>query len=651
MTKTFDSLPEFEAALTQVQEAAAAYYDADSLHMTDADYDALVGRIQASVDAFGWDDRGVLTEVAAGVSAGGDVVHIVPMLSLQKATEVEELTAFVKRIGNIPTVTEVKLDGLAVSASYINGRLAWVTTRGDGQTGEDVTAQAQGILGLPVVVEGGFDGTVRGEVFMTEADFEVSNVNRVADGSSAPFVNPRNAVAGSLRKAGTVSQMSFAAYDAFGPDIDLPTHTARMATLETLGFTTARSLVSIDSTDDAQTVIAAIESARPTLGFPIDGAVIKADLIADRDRLGAQSRHPRWALAWKYAAEEVHSILRGIDIAVGRTGRVSFTAVIDPVFVAGATVGKATLHNVDFITANRLGIGSDVLVSRANDVIPRVVGLDTAHNKTVTTWTAPADCPQCGQPFDTSEVMWRCYSPECSIVGAVTYFASRDAMDIDGLGETVAEALVNAELVTTIADLYDLTVADLTSLELTDGRLFGAKNAQKVYDGIQKSKTQPFNRVLTGLNIRMTGRSVSRWLASEFHTMTALRAATVAQVATIEKMGPTKAEFVVEGIKARADIIDRLAAAGVNMGSEPTAAAADLPLAGKTYVVSGSVPGYTRTTVQERIEALGGKASGSVSKATTALVTSETDTSKAKKAAELGITVIDPAEFARLLAD
>lgn len=647
--KPFATEVEFEDALAQAQRAAKVYYDGTDagLVMTDQDYDALVDRIQATVDTHGWDDRGVLTEVAAGVSAGGDVVHTVPMLSLTKAVSAEELAAFIKRIGNIPTVTEVKLDGLAVSASYINGRLAWVTTRGDGQTGEDVTAQAQGILGLPVVVADSFDGTVRGEVFMTEADFEVSNVNRVASGG-APFVNPRNAVAGSLRKAGTVSQMSFAAYDAFGPDIDLPTHGDRMATLEALGIQTARSLVDIDSADDAQTVIAAIEAARPTLGFPIDGAVIKADLIADRDRLGAQSRSPRWALAWKYAAEETRSVLRDIEVAVGRTGRVSFTAIIDPVFVAGATVSKATLHNYDFITANRLGIGSDVLVSRANDVIPRVVGLDTEHNKTVTPWVAPTDCPQCEQPLDTSEIMWRCHSPECSLVGWVTYFASRDAMDIDGLGESIVVALVDAGLISDVADLYDLTVADLAALDLSEGRQLGDKNAAKIHANIAKSKAQPFNRIVTGLGIRMTGRSVSRWLATEFHTMDALRAATVAQVATIDKMGPTKAQFVVDGLKARATVIDRLAAAGVNMGAEPTEQG-DFPLAGQTYVVSGSVPGYTRTTVAERIEALGGKASGSVSKTTTALVSSETGTAKAKKAAELGITVIDPAEFARLL--
>jgi DNA ligase (NAD+) len=396
-------------------------------------------------------------------------------------------------------------------------------------------------------------------------------------------------------------------------------------------------------------VIALIETLRPTLDFDIDGAVVKVDSEMARDRIGVASRHPKWALAWKYAAEETRSVLRDIEVTVGRTGRVAFTAVIEPVDVAGATVGKATLHNADFIAANRLGIGSDVLVSRANDVIPRVVGLDTERNATVTPWTPPTDCPQCGEAFDISQANWRCHTAECSVVGWLTYFAGRDNLSIDGLGESIVEALVDADLVSSPADLYDLSVADLATLETCEGRQLGEKNAQKIYDSIQKSKTQPFNRVLAGLGIRLTGRSVSRWLAAEFHTMQALQAATVSQIAAIEKMGAVKAQAVVDGLTARTDVIERLADAGVNMGSEATEQG-DLPLAGQTYVVSGTVPGYTRTTVQERIETLGGKASSSVSNATAALVTSETETSKAKKAAELGIPVIDPTEFAQMLA-
>lgn len=651
MTETFTSEAEFAAAIEQVRAAAAAYYDSTDLLMSDEDYDRLVDMVEATVEATGWDDHGVLTQVAAGQSAGGDVVHSVPMLSLAKATTPKELSAFLSRIQGAATVTEPKLDGLAISAVYVDGQLVQAATRGDGTTGEDVTAQAMSIHGLPVVA-GDFTGEVRGEVFMTRSDFEVSNVNRVAEGGDV-FKNPRNAVAGSLRKVGTKSKMSFAAYDAFGPSVDTyKTYSGRLDAIEAFGFATARQLVDVDSTDDPQTVIAAIETLRPTLDFDIDGAVVKVDDYAARDRIGVASRHPKWALAWKYAAEETRSILRDIEVTVGRTGRVAFTGVIDPVYVAGATVGKATLHNYHFIKSNRLGVGSEVLVTRANDVIPRIVGLDTPNNALVVKFEPPLNCPQCEEPFDTSEVNWRCHSPECSTVGWVSYFGSRDAMDIDGLGDTVVEALVGAGLVTNPADLYDLTIDDLATLELAEGRQFGTKNATKVFASIQASKNQPLNRVITGLGIRMTGRSVSRWLASEFGTMEALCAATVAQISAIEKMGATKAQAVVDGLKARADVIARLAAAGVNMGSEK-ADTGDLPLAGMTVVVTGAMTGplasKSRNEMNELIEAKGGKASGSVSAKTSLLVCGEEGSSKFVKAQSLGVRIVTPEEFAAMI--
>jgi DNA ligase (NAD+) len=648
MTETFTTEAEFAAAIERVRTAAAAYYDSTDLLMSDQEYDRLVDMAQATVDATGWDDGGVLTQVAAGQSAGGDVVHTVPMLSLAKATTPKELSAFLSRIQGAATVTEPKLDGLAISVVYVNGDLVQAATRGDGTTGEDVTAQARAISGLPVAA-GDFTGEVRGEVFMTISDFEASNVNRVAEGSPA-FKNPRNAVAGSLRKVGTKSVMSFASYDVLGVNSD--SYTSRLDFIETLGFQTARSLIPVDATGDPQTVIAEIEAARPTLDFEIDGAVVKVDSDAKRTQIGVASRHPKWALAWKYAAEETRSILRDIEVTVGRTGRVAFTGIIDPVQAAGATVARATLHNADFIAAQGLGIGSDVLVTRANDVIPRIVGLDTDNNAQVAVWTPPTDCHQCGEPFDRSQVNWRCHSPECSVVGWISYFGSRDAMDIDGLGETVAEALVTSGLVTTPADLYDLTISDLAALELGDGRELGEKNAAKVFSSIQKSKEQPFNRVITGLGIRMTGRSVSRWLASEFETMDALQSATASQIAAIEKMGAVKAQAVVDGLTARADVIARLADAGVNMGSEKSDAG-NLPLAGMTVVVTGAMTGplasRSRNEMNELIEAKGGKASGSVSKNTSLLVCGEEGSSKFAKAQSLGVTIVTPEEFAGMI--
>jgi DNA ligase (NAD+) len=651
MSESFATETEFTAAVADVLAAAAAYYHDDRLVMADADYDLLVDRIEASVAVNpDWDDRGVLTQVAASTAGSGDVVHAVPMLSLAKATTAKELSVFLSRIGKTVTVTEPKLDGMAVSVRYLNGELTQAATRGDGATGEDVTAQAQAISGLPVVVDG-FTGEVRGEVFMTRTDFDASNASRVADGGEM-FKNPRNAVAGSLRKVGTRSRMSFAAYDVLGVDED--SYSARLDVIESLGFQTARSLIPVDSTDDPQTVIALIETLRPTLDFDIDGAVVKVDSEMARDRIGVASRHPKWALAWKYAAEETRSVLRDIEVTVGRTGRVAFTAVIDPVDIAGSTVGKATLHNADFIATHRLGIGSDVLVSKANDVIPRVVGLDTDNNATIAPYSPPTVCQQCEEPFDTSEVNWRCHSAECSIVGSVTYFASREAMDIDGLGEVVAEALVSTQLVSNVADLYDLTVNDFATLELSEGRVLGEKNAVKIVNALNESKAQPFNRVVTSLGIRKTGRTMGRRLAAHFTTMDKLMSATIADLTSVEGVASEKARHIRDGLTANANIIDRLAAAGVNMGSQQSADMGDLPLAGKTVVVtgamSGSLAGKSRNEMNELIEAAGGKASGSVSKATSFLVCGEEGSSKYVKAQSLGVRIVTPEEFAEMVS-
>ncbi len=652
----FTSLDDFNVAVTTATEAAAAYYDTDTLKLTDAEYDALISRIEASVAANpNWDAEELLNAVAAGTSAGGDVVHTIAMLSLAKVTEESELADFLTRISGTETVTEVKLDGMAIKAVYEKGNLVIAATRGDGATGENVIAQAQNIAGLPLTVPTLTDLEVRGEVYMSETDFETASTNRVAAGKKA-FVNPRNATAGTLRNADLTYEapLSFAAYDAYGPEVEnLPTHTSRMAHLTSLGFSTAIALLpNLNATDDAATMIEKIGEERPTLGFPIDGAVVKVNDIATREKFGAISRTPKWAIAWKYAAAEARSVLRSIEVGIGRTGRISLIGVIDPVFVAGATVNKATLHNPDFVTGQGLGIGSVVAVVRANDVIPRITAV-IGEQTGVDAWVPPTVCPQCGEPWNKDSVLWRCLTPACSAVGALTYWCSRDALDIDRVGEAVCEALVNTGLAKDVADLYDITLDQWINLQVGvtaagAPRLLGSANATVIMEELEASKQQPLARVYTGLGIRMTGRSVSRWLAKRFPSMELLRNATVDEVAEIDKMGPIKAQSVVAGIAKMAPIINRLAASGLTMEAELTEG--EKPLAGKTYVVSGSVPGYTRTTIAERIDALGGTSSSSVSVRTTALVTSETDTSKAKKAAELGIPVIDPAEFAALIA-
>lgn len=658
MTETALTEAEFTAAVDRAQAAARSYYDSGDVLMTDADYDALLDRVAEAKRAHPeWDDRGVTTRVAAGASAGGDVRHPVPMMSLGKVTGADEVRDFVASLDGDPCLVEVKLDGLAVRVVYESGRLALAALRGDGTTGEDVTAQVlRGVTGLPARLTTGWTGEVRGEIYMTVGDFEAASANRVAAGGK-PFINSRGAVAGSIRAADRAYEtpMTFAAYDVSG---DFASHRERMAHAAELGFPVAGRLATgeVQVATDAEAALAAVArigELRRGLEFPIDGAVLTADLESTRRRLGSGSRTPYWAAAFKYPADTGSTVLRDIEVRVGRTGRISLRAVLDPVFVDGTTITYATLHNPKFVEEQGLAIGQTVAVWRAGDVIPRVTAPIGEQPHGLTPWTPPETCPQCGEPWDRSSLLWRCHTASCSATNALEYWCSRDAMDVEGAGEALCVALVTTGLANDVADLYTLTEEQLAELPVGNTKaggvvLLGKLNAAKVIASLERSKSQPFNRVITGLGIRMTGRSVGRWLAARFKTMTALRAATVEEIAEIDKMGLVKAQHVVDGLAAMSGVIDRLAAAGVTMSVPETAG--DKPFEGRTYVVSGSVPGYTRTTVSERIEELGGRASGSVSASTTALITAETTTAKAVKAAKLGVPVIDPATFAAMLA-
>ncbi|KQP63164.1 NAD-dependent DNA ligase LigA [Nocardioides sp. Leaf285] len=667
---------DFDDAVARAGQAAALYYDGETQTLTDADYDDLVERIAATATANPtWandDSEAILGSVAAGASAGGDVTHPDRMLSLGKIspdtagedTNKAEAAALVVKAPS-GVVVEPKMDGLAIRVEYVEGRLFLAATRGDGMTGENVTEQVRrGVEGLPLTLSERFTGEVRGEVYMTEAQFAQAQVLRAERGGK-PFVNPRNATAGCLRKSGAENAMplSFAAYDLTST---LTSHHDRMSEAEGLGLGTARATVTARGLDlapvteaqGAVDLITAIEALRPTLGFDIDGAVVKADHDIDRGALGEGSRTPHWAIAYKYPPQQGTSRILDIEVRTGRTGRISLRARIEPVFVGGTTITYASVHNPSWITEQGIGVGSAVLVERRGDVIPRIEApLDPAANEGIATWVAPEACPTCGETWDKTSLLWRCHTPSCSVVGRITYFASRDCMDVEGLGESIATALVEADLVTSIADLYDLTLAQWATLPVGDTgrhlgtRVLGETVARKIMSNLEASKAQPFNRVITALGIRMTGRSVGRWLASAHPTMDRLRAASIEDIASIERLGAIKATYIVNGLAAMSTVIDRLAAAGVNMGTEPVADDSPKPLAGKSVVISGAVPaGYkNRTEAQEAIEAAGGKASGSVSKTTSYLVTDETTTSKAKKAASLGVPVIDPADFAALL--
>lgn len=653
---------EFDEAVEKAISAANAYYHSSTVAMTDADYDELVERISITIGINPeWDAKGVLDKVAAGTPSLGDVAHPVAMLSLDKAKEESELQSFLNRINGADTCTEVKLDGIAVRVEYREGHLALVATRGDGTRGEDITRRARNVSGLPLSLPSPLSIEVRGEVFMTDEDFMRASSNRVAAGKSA-FVNPRNATAGVLRneEAGYDAPLSFAAYDASGDALDsVSSYRERMQHLSSLGIQTALSLLpDVEASANPSLVIAEMGALRESLNFPIDGAVIKVDSYGVREALGAVSRHPRWALAWKFPAAEAESTLRDIEVTIGRTGRMALTAVIDPVHVAGATVTRATLHNVDFVLKQGLGIGSRVIVVRAGDVIPRVTA-KMQDNSTGAVWQPPAHCTQCGEEWDKSSVLWRCRSTQCSTVAALVYWASRDCLDIERLGEVACEALVNESLASTVADLYDLRLEDLASLPLGmnasgSERLLGELNAREILLGLERSKQQPLHRVITGLGIRMTGRSVGRWLAQHFGSMRALRAATVEEIAQIHRLGEVKARSIVEGLEAMGPVIDRLEAAGLTMTEASIGEGEERPLAGMTIVVtgamSGALDGLSRNEMNELIERNGGKASGSVSAKTSLLVCGEEGSSKYQKAVSLGIRVVTPEEFASMVS-
>jgi DNA ligase (NAD+) len=652
----FDSRESYEQAVAAATAAATSYYDSDQLLMSDHDYDQLVARISATEQVHGYRSA-VTTQVAAGASDGGDVTHSEPMLSLDNVFSPEELVGWYQRLcdtlgGNpVEVCVEPKLDGLAVAARYVDGVLDKVITRGDGTAGEDVTDTATEIGGLPRRLAGNLTIEVRGEVFMSDADFEVANANRTAAGSN-PFANPRNAAAGTLRSRSRTYEapLSFAAYQCVG----MAGHYGeQMAALADAGLTTASSLVGglvhASSEVELDEAIRSLEARRAELGFAIDGAVIKAASHDDRSAAGSNSRAPRWAIAYKYPADSALTELLGIDLDVGRTGIIAPRAVLAPVHVGGTTITSATLHNPGEIERLDIRIGDQVWVLRAGEVIPRVTGPNVAlRPDDATPWEPPTNCPRCGSDIDRSEKRWRCVQGRtCNLLASLEYWCARDCLDIEGAGSTLLRKLVDADMVSDVADLYSLTVEQLCTLDRV-----GATSAAALVEQLEKSKSQPFARVFCGLGIRYTGRSMSRRLTAEFPTMELLRSASAEQLAEIDGVGPVRASSIVSELVELTPLIDRLSAAGVSMGAVPsgTDEPGARPLAGRTVVVSGAVPGMSRNEANEAVERLGGRSTSSVSKNTSLLVAGAGAGSKVAKAEGLGVEVMTAEEFAELVA-
>jgi len=654
------------------------YHELDDPEISDGDFDALVRELRSLAEQHPeveFDNP--LTSSVGGTPSVqfAPVQHAVPMTSLDNAMSREELEAWGARVAKglggetVRYVCELKIDGLAMSIRYERGRYVQAATRGDGRVGEDVTANVATIRTVPArLADGGMPVPsvleVRGEVYMPVASFERLNELAAAE-DTRPFVNPRNAAAGSLRQKDpritAHRDLSFWAYQLGqldgGPE--LPSHTASLEFLDRLGLPVNPELRTFDSLEAVVAHCKHWEEHRHDLGYEIDGVVVKIDDVAQRERLGFTSRAPRWAIAYKFPPEERTTVLRDIQVSIGRTGRATPFAVLEPVFVGGSTVAMATLHNEDQVRAKDVRPGDTVIVRKAGDVIPEVVGPVLALRPDgAEPWVFPSTCPVCGNPFvrPEGEADTRCVAPDCPAQrdAKVIYFASRVAMDIEGLGErTVAQLTAEREggpMVRDAADIYSLTVEQLLTLDK-----FGEVSARNLLAAIDESRTRPLPRLLTALGIRHLGPAASAALAAHFGTLDAVMAAPPDELAAVEGVGAVIAAAIRAwfDLEVNQNFVERLRAAGVDFGRPVERTGPEVPqtLAGKAVVVSGTLAGYSRESAEEAIVARGGKSPGSVSGKTLALVVGDSPgASKVTKAEQLGVPILDEAGFEHLLA-
>lgn len=654
------------------------YYGQDSPEVSDAEYDTLVRELRALeaehpelVDA----DSPSEIVGAAAITTFDPVVHAVPMTSLDNAMDEDELRAWgdrvAKGLGDQPVryVCELKIDGLAISIRYENGVMVQAATRGDGKVGEDVTANVATISSLPKKLGKGAPSVieVRGEIYMSTAAFEklkaereAENLQRVANNRatlSVP-VNPRNAGAGSLRqKDPTITaqrDLSLWSYQ-LGEVVGGPEFVSHHTTLDFLGglgFPVNPEITVVDSFEEVVAFCRKWQEHRHELGYEIDGAVVKVDDLSQREQLGFTSRAPRWAIAFKFPPEEKHTILKDIQISVGRTGRVTPFAVLEPVFVGGSNVGMATLHNRDQVAAKDVRPGDTVVVRKAGDVIPEVVGPVLAKRpKNSQPWEFPTTCPcSVGSTLvkmdDQADT--RCVEPSCPFQRdqRIIYFASRGGMDIEGLGERTVFALSDAGLVADVGDLYSITVEQLLTLEG-----FADKGAQNLVAGIQASRTRPLPKLLTALGIKHLGPAAADSLSSHFGTVDAIAAATEEELSSVDGVGGVIAASIASWFATPENsmIIEKLRAAGVEFGRVEKSDAPQT-LVGKAVVVTGTLANYSREGAEAAIKSRGGKSPGSVSAKTFAVVLGESPgASKVTKAEQLKIPVLDEAGFEILL--
>ncbi|WP_058188079.1 NAD-dependent DNA ligase LigA [Terracidiphilus gabretensis] len=652
------------------------YHVLDAPEISDAEYDKRMNelkKLEAAHPELITPDSP--TQRVGGKPAEGFVkaAHSRPMLSLDNAYNEEELRDWDRRVhelaGSLPVeyTAELKLDGLSVALHYEpagdgGARLALGLTRGDGQIGEDVTTNIRTIRSVPLSIPKkllqklrlpqAFE--VRGEVVMPEKGFELLNKEREAQGLP-PAVNPRNAAAGTLRTLDpnivAARRLVFFAYFLLTDGEYLATgQNATLDALTALGFRVNPHREKMHDVEAMLRFIASTEQQRATLGYEIDGVVIKVDSHATQLRLGYTGRAPRWAIAYKFAAQQAVTQLEDIMITVGRSGKLTPTAMLTPVFVGGVTVSRATLHNADFIERMGLVIGDWVRIERSGDVIPKVVEVieDAQHPRGKLRFSFPSDCPECHNPVvrEEDEADWRCVNADCpaKIRETLLHFGARDVMNIEGLGEAVVSQLLDRGLVHHVADLYTLTEEQLVGLER-----FGEKSARTLLAEIERSKKAGLARVVMGLGIRFVGERTAQQLADEFGSIDALMAASAEELERVEEVGPRISEAILDffALPANVKLVESLNAASVDMTAEKKQRSAEL--AGLTFVLTGTLPTLSRDDAKQKIEAAGGKVSGSVSKKTSYIVAGEEAGSKLDKAHELKIPVLDEAGLLEML--
>lgn len=662
-------LAEADKLRREIRHNEYLYYVLDAPEITDAEYDRMMVRLRElearypdSIPA----DSPTQRVGGRASSQFTEVRHLEPLLSLGNVFSAEELRAFDERVrsglpagSKVEYVMEPKIDGLACSLIYENGKLVRAATRGDGVVGENVTANVRTIRSIPLtlkVPEGEAVPElldVRGEVYMPRQAFMRLNEQRAERGESE-FANPRNAAAGSLRQLDpqvTASRsLSFFAYYLVGEGAQ-PKHSESLALLARYGFKVSENYKVVENIDEAIKYIGDFNELRQGLSYDTDGAVIKVNDVYQQRILGATGKDPRWATAYKYPPEQAETTLEDIDWRVGRTGVLTPTAVLTPVKLSGSVISRATLHNEDFIRAKDIRIGDRVIINKAGEIIPEVLRVvvekRTGDEKEV---EIPNVCPECGWRVERQgeEAAIRCTNPHCPALGreGLIHFVSRDAMNIDGCGPSVINALLDAGLVRDAADLYSLRKEDLLKLER-----MGEKSADNLLAALAESKKNELDKLLFALGIRHVGAKVARILATEFGSMEKLQQAQPEELAQIRDIGDKIAESAVTwlNVPANIDLVERLAAAGLTMTFTPPASQEDNPFFGKTLVFTGTMLTLGRAEAKTMAQDVGAKVSGSVSKKTDYVIAGAEAGSKLEKAQQLGVTVIDEAEFLRLL--